>query len=343
MRPARTLGLALLLISLSLCTPLAPAQQNQTTAPSPPTPTPGPPPLTTKLNVIVLDKNGAPVDDLQQADFQVAEDGKAQTITSFTHADAPVSYMLVIDNTGSMRSQLDLLGRTSAALMAGNRAGDETAITRFVSSDKIEVVQSFTAEQNPLTKALQGLYVEKGLSAVLDAVYLSSVFVTRRSQPDANRRRALILLTDGEERGSYYKQSELLKYLRWANVQVFCIGFVQELDNEGGFIRRSARAEAVKLLDTLAAETGGRVFYPKKIEQLRDAVDAINHDLHTEYEIAYTPTDQLRDDKLRKVQIKLADKPGAQKRVVITRANYVAAKDAPASAKEIEKNLKPLP
>ncbi len=88
-------------------------------------------------------------------------------------------------------------------------------------------------------------------------------------------RRALVLVTDGEDRASYLKLEELLKYLRAIDVQVFAIGLVQELDKQGGFIRRSPREQAAKLLDTLAAETGGRVFYPKKLEQLNDAVTAI--------------------------------------------------------------------
>jgi Ca-activated chloride channel homolog len=341
MPTSRTLGLTFLLSSLALCAALTPAQQNQTGTPTQPTPAPSPTPFSKKLNVIVLDKNGAPVSDLRQEDFQVFEDGTPQTITSLAHAETPVSYALVMDCTGSMRSQIDQEVRTGAVILTGNRNGDETAIVRFISSDKINMMQTFTADQAELTKALKSLYVEGGQSAVIDAVYLAAVYVTARSRQDENRHRALVLLTDGEDRASYYKLSDLQKYLAWTDVQVFSIGFGQESGKQSGFLSGRSREKAEKLLNTLAEETGGRVFYPKRLEQLRDAVEAIQHDLHTEYVVSYTPTNQTRDDRVRKIEIKLADKPGAGKHTVIARTSYVAAKEAPAAAKDMEKHFKP--
>lgn len=320
------LRLLILFFSLFICAARAPAQ---TPAPSPAaaTPSPTPAPLTVRLNVLVLDKRDAPVGDLRQEDFQVLEDGAAQTITSFAREETPVSYALVMDNTGSMRTQLNQVIEAGAGVMAGNRAEDETAVIRFVSSDTIERVQDFTTERARLTKALGELYVQGGQSAVIDAVYMAARYVMEESRRGENRRRALVLVTDGEDRKSFYKLDALLNLLRASDVQVFAIGMVQDLGRDSGFTHPGARAKAVKLLDTLAEETGGRVFYPKKPEEFQAAAAAIRDELHTQYVIGYTPTNQTRDGKYRKVQVKLADKPGAEKRTVITRAGYVAAPD----------------
>ena len=173
--------LVLLLFSLLICAALAPAQ-NTAPTPAAPAQSPTPAPLTVRLNVMVLDKRDAPVGDLRQEDFQVLEDGTAQTITSFAHGETPVSYALLMDNTGSMRSQLNQVIDAGAAIVAGNRAEDETAVVRFVSSENIERVQDFTAERARLTKAFGELYVQGGQSAVIDAVYVSARYVAEQSQ-----------------------------------------------------------------------------------------------------------------------------------------------------------------
>jgi Ca-activated chloride channel homolog len=315
---ARKLNLVTLLIGLLLCAAPTLAQN--------------PKPLHVKLNVLVLDKTGAPVTDLRAEDFQVLEEGAAQKILSFTHEPMPVSYALVMDNTGSMRSQLDVAGRAGASIVAGNRAEDETAIVRFVSSDNIERVQDFTSDQARLLNAFDDLYVQGGQSAVIDAVYLSANYVTDESRRGAQRRHALVLVTDGADRKSHYKLEELLNYLRATDVQVFAIGLVQELGTSMS-AQKDSRQKAVGLLDTLTKETGGRVFYPATVEQLRAAVAAIQRDLHTQYVIEYEPTLQPDDSKYRKVQVQLANKPDAEKRTVITRAGYSITQAAPPKAK----------
>ncbi|HEX8178125.1 MAG TPA: VWA domain-containing protein [Pyrinomonadaceae bacterium] len=346
MRPARQLNLVGLLLSgLLLCGAHAHAQNPAppTAQPQAPAPTPTETPLNVRLTVLVFDRQGAPVGALRAEDFQVFEDGTAQAITSFTHEQLPASYVLLMDNSSSMKKQLELTARAAATVAAGNGPGDETAVIRFVDSDLIEVSQPFTAEPSQLLDALRRLHVEGGQSAVIDAVFLAAHYVAEQSQRDANRHRALVLVSDGEDRDSYYKLAELLKYLRATDVQVFIIGLVMDLDDQTEFTRPSQRAKAMKLLDTLAAETGGRVFYPKKIEEVRDAVAAIRAALHTQYVIGYTSTNQRRDTKHRKLQVKLADKPGAGPRTVIARNGYVAIYDAPASEQKRAKQDKKTP
>jgi len=92
---------------------------------------------------------------------------------------------------------------------------------------------------------LDSLYVEGGQTAIIDAVYLSAEHVSeyKKGGDDDRRRRALIVITDGEDRNSFYKQEKLFSRLREEDVQIYVIGFVNELDKEGGLIRKSPEIE----------------------------------------------------------------------------------------------------
>jgi len=196
------------------------------------------------LQVRVVDRSNHPINDVRREDFHVFEDGVPQTISFFTREEVPVSYGLVVDNSGSMRSQLQKVIDSARTIVESNRPGDETFLVRFISSDKIETLQDFTSNKEALMDALDNMYVEGGQTAVLDAVYLSAERVAQYKKGNAlndRRRRALILVTDGEDRSSYYKERQLFESLREEDVQIYIIGFVNELDKEGGLIHKSPR------------------------------------------------------------------------------------------------------
>jgi len=289
-----------------------------------------------KLNVIVTNAAGHSGLEVKKEELSIVEDGVPQAISYFAKEDWPVSYALLIDNSGSLRSLMGAIVATGADLVSTNRAGDETLLVRFVSSDKIETVQDFTASSELLYKGLSSLYVEGGNTALIDAVYITAQRVANQRPDDAKRRRAIVLITDGEDRRSHYKQEELIKLLRRVNVQVFAVAFVHELEDRPEFTRGSSREKAIKLIDTLTAETGGRAFYPKKPEDLKAALNEIARDLRTQYIIGYQPTNLLPADKYRKVQIKIADSPGVKRRAVVRAGYYLeppAVKEKPAQKK----------
>jgi Ca-activated chloride channel family protein len=279
---------------------------------------------TVRLNVIVSDESNRFVDGLRQEDFRVEEEGVPQSITSFSTEAVPVSYGVVMDNSGSMKSLLDSLIRTAASLFLANRAGDETMLARFVDSDNIQVIEDFTTDPNAFAKGLSGMGAELGQTAVIDAVHLCVEHVARRRVEETTRRRALVLLTDGEDRVSYYRLGDLEKLLERTDVQVFVVGLVMNLDKEGGIIGKSKREKAVKLLNTLARKSGGRAFYPRNREELIAVVNEISHDLRTQYVIGYQPSKARPDGKHRNIQVKLSEHPAAGKRTVHARAVYVA-------------------
>jgi len=179
------------------------------------------------------------------------------------------------------------------------------------------------------------MFVEGGQTAIIDAVYLSAEHAGqhKRGNPlEDKRRRALILVTDGEDRASFYKREQLFEALKENDVQIYVIGFVNELEREGSFISKSRRSKAVELLDRLAKETGGRAFYPNSLADLPKIAEEITKDLRTQYVISYVPTVKAQAGEFRQVRVAVADAPGRDKRIAITRSGYTGKPPAPAPA-----------
>src|SRR5689334_9013065 len=313
-----------------------------------PTPTPTPPEVLdpesivrvntdlVQLHVRVIDRNNKPINDVPESAFHVFEDGQPQPIEDFSREEVPISYGLAVDTSGSLRSQLQSVIDAGKTIINSNKAGDETFLVRFISSDKIETVQDFTSNKEALMDGLDSFYVEGGQTAVIDAVYLSAEHVSeyRRSDSDDRRRRALIVITDGEDRNSFYKQEQLFARLREEDVQIFVIGFVNELDKEAGLIRKSPRDKAVNLINKLASETGGRAFFPESVSELPQIANEIVRDLRTQYVIAYNPTNKTQDGSYRAIKVTV-DQPGgdSEKRIALTRTGRLARKEGASAPK----------
>ncbi|MEK6283312.1 MAG: VWA domain-containing protein [Acidobacteriota bacterium] len=287
------------------------------------------------LNVRVIDRNNRPIDNVRDRDFHVFEDGVPQPIESFTREEVPISYGLAVDTSGSLRSQLLGVIDAGKTIVNSNRPGDETFLVRFISSDKIETVQDFTSKEDLLMDGLESLYIEGGQTAIIDAVYLTADHVAEYKKGDDNdrRRRALIVITDGEDRSSFYSQEKLFARLREADVQIYVIGFVNELDKEGGLIRKSPRDKAVNLINKLATETGGRAFMPQSLSELPQIAAEIVRDLRTQYVVSYNPTNKTRDGSFRSIKVTVDESSSRDKRIALTRNGRVAPRGEIAPAK----------
>jgi Ca-activated chloride channel family protein len=306
-----------------------------------PTPTPTPPEVLdpdsivrvntdlVQLHVRVIDRNNRPINDVPQNAFHVFEDGVLQPIETFSREEVPISYGLAVDTSGSLRSQLQSVVDAGKTIINSNKPGDETFLVRFISSDKIETVQDFTANKELLMDGLDSFYVEGGQTAIIDAVYLSAEHVSeyRRGDDGDRRRRALIVITDGEDRNSFYRQEQLFARLREEDVQIFVIGFVNELDKDAGFIRKSPRDKAVALINKLATETGGRAFFPESIAELPQIANEIIRDLRTQYVIAYNPTNKTQDGSYRAIKVAVDQPTSGDKRIALTRTGRVARRE----------------
>jgi len=307
-----------------------------------PTPTPEPPteinPEDTikinadlvQLHVRVIDRNNRPIDNVPRGEFHVFEDGVPQPIETFTREEVPISYGLAVDTSGSLRSQLQSVIDAGKSIINSNKKGDETFLVRFISSDKIETVQDFTANKDLLMDGLDSFYIEGGQTAVIDAVYLTAEHVAeyRRGDEGDRRRRALIVITDGEDRNSFYKQEQLFARLREEDVQIFVIGFINELDKEAGFIRKSPREKATALINKLATETGGRAFFPESLSELPQIAQEIVRDLRTQYVLAYNPTNKTPDGSYRAIKVTVDQPSSAEKRIALTRTGRLARRES---------------
>ena len=275
---------------------------------------------TVTFNVLVTDSSNRGVTDLRQEEFRVLEDGKEQAITHFSREELPVSYGVVVDASGSMRVLISDIIEAGRNIVGSNKPGDETFVIRFTDPDNIQIEQGFTSNRYALEEALDNIFVEGGLTAVIDAANRSIDFLkkNKRDEDGARRRQAIVLITDGEDRGSASKMDALLNRLREEEVQFFIIGLSKLSSLQG------SREKAAALLTRIAEASGGRVFFPKSVSEIPGIVDEISRDLHTQYVIGYTPTNTMRDGSFRKVQITVPDSQSRKKLNVIARPGYIA-------------------
>ena len=275
------------------------------------------------LNVRVVNDSNRPVNNLNETDFKVYEDNVLQPITYFTTSEIPIVNALLIDNSRSLRDQLAEVIVAGKIIVSANRSKDESAIVRFVSKDKIEVVQDFTANKNSLNEALNNLFVEGGQTAIIDAVYQTAKKVEQyqnSAKKEDVKLRSLIIVSDGDDRGSSYKERELFELLRQLNIQIYAVGFVEDLSKEpesaGGISRRD---KARTFLTRLAEETGGRVYFPNSISELPQIAAEISSELRTQYLISYNPTNTTRNGAFREIKVVVNESAKREKRTAITR------------------------
>lgn len=185
----------------------------------------------------------------------------------------PLIYGLVVDNSVSTPS-LNKIIEAGKVIISKNRAGDEACVVRFVDSNEIKVMQDFTADILALSDALQDMRTEGGQTAIIDAVYLSAEHVAARKKgAGGEHRRAIILITNGDDRASFYKKEQLLSGLLESGVKVYAIGLVNELG------KSSQRDQAKRLLTEITGKTGGRVYFPNSLAELPRVVSEIMREL----------------------------------------------------------------
>ncbi len=287
-----------------------------------------PPQPSAKLNVIVLDKSESASGDVTKEEFRVFEDEVEQSISTLSKDERPLSYGLLIDNSGSLRSQFEEVIEAGKRMVNANRPEDEVFLMSFANSKKIKVLRDFTSDKAALNRSIDELFIESGQTALIDAVYMGTQLLNKRllenmSQP---RRRALILITDGEDRESYYKQEQLFELLRGTDAQIFVVGLVSQVDEGNAPFRKvkNPQRRAIDMLDQLAEETGGRALYPKSRRDLQGIAEEIVRSLRTQYVIGYTPAPNLKSNPYRKVKVAIVRDKDKEKRTAISRPAYVA-------------------
>jgi VWFA-related protein len=272
-----------------------------------------------QLPVSVLDKEGRPVDGLKQEHFQVFEDKVLQTIKTFRHEDIPLSLGLVIDNSGSMRNKRERVNSAALAFVRESNPDDETFIVNFDDSAYLE--QDFTGSIGDLVDALDNIDA-RGETALYDAIYLSADHL-KEGKKD---KKAILLITDGEDNVSKYKLEKVMDTLKQSKVTLYAIGLLEEDDERGGLFHASPSKKAKADLIKFADITGGQAFFPKNLDEVEGITKRIAHDIRNHYTITYTPTNSNLDGTYREITVKINAPKSAGKVTLHAKPGYTAPK-----------------
>src|SRR5689334_16528565 len=279
------------------------------------------------LPVSVLDRDGRPVDGLKQDNFQIFEDKVQQTIKTFRHEDIPLSLGLVIDNSGSMRNKRERVNSAALSFVRESNPDDETFIVNF--DDAAYLEQDFTGSIGDLIDALDNIDA-RGETALYDAVYLSAEHV----KVGKKDKKALLLITDGEDNVSKYGINKVFEALKQSKVTLYAIGLLEENDQRGGLFKKPPSKKAKEDLIKFAEMTGGQAFFPKNIEEVEELVKVIAHDLRNHYTVTYTPTNAKLDGSYREIAVKLNPPKNLGKLTWHTKQGYYAPKAEPVSSNQ---------
>lgn len=280
------------------------------------------------LDVTVVDRRNHVVPDLPKERFAVYEDGIRQEIAFFSREDAPVSLGFVLDTSGSMRRKLAKVVAAAKSLLRQRHPEDEYFLVEF--KGEAELLEDFTRDVSLIQDALENL-IASGQTALLDAIYLS---VEHAQKYGKHRRKAIVVITDGEDRNSYYTQDQVLERLRKSDVQVYAVGFTEGLSEVAIFrqteSRRLGRQEkkARKLLEEIARQSGGRAFFPESPDELDAIAAVIAQELRAQYAIGYYPSRPERDGSWRAVRVEVLPDKERGPLTARTRAGYYALRKA---------------
>jgi VWFA-related protein len=242
---------------------------------------------------IVTDSRNRLVTDLTKEDFEVLEQKQPQPITSFAReTDVPLRIGLLVDTSNSIRDRLDFEQRAAADFLRMLlRPGVDKALLGSFDS-MAELLQDFTDDLDKLIAAIQIMRAGGG-TALYDAVYYASRDRLMVEAPlNSGFRRALVVLSDGEDNQSRFSRLQTLEIARRAEVMIYTISTNI----------RGTRTNGDKVLEEFSGETGGRFFRPFTWDDLDDAFVSINDELRSQYSISFSPTTP-RDGQFHEIEI----------------------------------------
>ena len=271
-----------------------------------------------EVNVVftVTDKHGRFVKDLKKDDVKVLDDNKPQDIRSFrSETDLPLRVGLLIDASNSIRDRFKF--EQEAAIEFLNQIVRPRSDKAFVIGfDSVaEVTQDYTDSTESLAHGVRMLKAGGG-TALFDAVYYACREKLQNPPPSSNgatSRRAMILLSDGEDNQSRVTREEAVEMAQRAEVIIYAIS-----TNITGIKTRGD-----KVLERFAETTGGRLFTPFKLQDVADAFTEIQDELRSQYALTYHPADLVKDGRYRTIAI---DAPNKKNLKVRARKGYYAPK-----------------
>ena len=244
--------------------------------------------------VSVVTRDGSPVVGLQREHFEVYEDNVRQEIEYFSDADQPATVGIIFDHSGSMRHRLAQAREALKSFLDTGHPEDEYVLFSF-SEQVSQPLQASKGED--LLRRLHGLSPQ-GDTALYDAIYLA----LERLRESRHRRRALLLVTDGVDNHSRYGISDVRRQLREAAVTIYAIGNREPTSSDCG---RVCHFEATARLESLAAMSGGKAFFPISRQDVEKNVSQIAVELRRQYSLGYLPSAAQRESGWRKVKVRV--------------------------------------
>lgn len=300
----------------------------------------------TNIFFTAADKNRRFISDLKAEDIRVLEDGQPQEIFTFqTNIDLPLSLAILIDTSASEERTLPDEKAAARAFLENmmRPSKDEAAIVSFTGETTLE--QGFTGSVERLRRAIDrvefvppsgyiggGVVVNgtppisgtnqslAGSTAIWDAVWATSEELISASAE--NTRRAIILLTDGDDTSSRMKIHDAIERAQKADALIYAIGIGDRytFNVDEGSLRK------------IAEQTGGRAYFPRHERDLRDAFEQIQRDLREQYLVAYSPSNKTRDGSYRRIEIQLVNPALKQQNLKLNYRSGYFAKTAPSDA-----------
>ena len=250
------------------------------------------------VNVAVRDADSRPVTSLKAEDFQIFEDRIEQKIRYFSSEVTPISLGLVFDMSRSMEKKLAFARDAALKFLETGTPDDEYFLVEF--SSRAHLAEGFTSDISRLRDKLT-LVPAQGNTALYDGVYLGLAQLKSGQNP----RKALLLITDGEDNHSRYSRRDIREFVREADAQIYVIDMGRALVGE------------------LADMTGGHSYHAS-VNNLEETCEKIALELKSQYVIGFESTNTNKDGKFRKLRVKVNPPEGMSKLSVRARDGYYA-------------------
>jgi Ca-activated chloride channel homolog len=274
------------------------------------------------LHASVLNDRSAFVPGLKEENFRVFEDKVEQKLSVFKQEDVPVSFGLVVDNSGSMRAKRPQVNAAAMTFIKTSNPQDEGFVVNFNDDYYLDTEHDFTSDLTEMKTALERIDA-RGSTALFDAV-IGSLDHLRKGTRD---KKVILVVTDGEDNASRHTLEQTVEQAQRNNALIYAVGVFSDDD-----IKHDHRAmkRARTALSQLANATGGLAFFPETADDTEAICTQIARDVRNQYTLAYYPTNAARDGSFRTVAVDVIPPGGSGKLSVRTRSGYYAPR-TPAS------------
>ena len=252
------------------------------------------------LNVTVVDSQNRYVTDITESEFSVFEDGARQELTFFNRTSLPIALSLLIDTSASMENRLGIAQEAAIGFARRLRPQDYAQVIDFDS--RVEIAQNFTNQQLELERAIRATSAG-GSTSLHNALYISlkELAKVKAKSVDEVRRQAIIVLSDGEDTSSLVSYEEVLDLAKRSETAIYTIGLQpKDAAQSKGF------REAEFVLRQFAQETGGRAYFPSRVDDLKDVYGQIHDELSSQYAMGYASKNARRDGGWRRIVVQVA-------------------------------------